>query len=69
MKRDKKTLKRILQLLKDIERSGYDGISKTERLSGDLAVYWSRCIDEMSYVLRRIICLESCCDWRFYVES
>ncbi len=25
-KQDKKTLKRILQLLKDIERNGYDGI-------------------------------------------
>ncbi len=32
MKQDKKTLKRILQLLKDIERNGYDGIGKPERL-------------------------------------
>ena len=34
-KQDKKTMKRILQLLKDIERNGYDGIGKPERLSGD----------------------------------
>ena len=27
-KQDKKTMKRILQLLKDIERNGYDGIGK-----------------------------------------
>jgi toxin YoeB len=28
-------LKRILQLLKDIDRNGYDGIGKPERLNGD----------------------------------
>ena len=38
-KQDKKTLKRILQLLKDIDRNGYEGIGKPERLSGDLASY------------------------------
>ena len=30
-------MKRILQLLKDIERNGYDGIGKPEQLSGDFA--------------------------------
>ena len=30
-KQDKKTLKRILQLLKDIERNGYERIGKAER--------------------------------------
>ncbi len=28
MKQDKKTLKRILQLLKDIDRNGYEGIMR-----------------------------------------
>ncbi|MCM1267521.1 MAG: type II toxin-antitoxin system YoeB family toxin [Bacteroidales bacterium] len=28
MKQDKKTLRRILQLLKDIDRNGYEGIGK-----------------------------------------
>ncbi len=42
---DKKTFRRILQLLKDIDRNGYEGIGKPERLSGDLAGYWSRRID------------------------
>ena len=29
-RQDKKTLKRILQLLKDIDRNGYDGIGKLD---------------------------------------
>ena len=37
---DKKTFRRILQLLKDIDRNGYEGIGKPERLSGDLAGYF-----------------------------
>ena len=36
---DRRMLKRILQLLKDIDRNGYEGIGKPERLSGDLASY------------------------------
>ena len=52
MKQDKKTLKRILQLLKDIERNEYDGIGNPERLSGDLSAYWSRRIDDAN----RIVC-------------
>ena len=43
---DRRMLKRILQLLKDIDRNGYEGIGKPERLSGDLASYWSRRIDD-----------------------
>ena len=53
-KQDKKTLKRILQLLKDIERNGYDGIGKPEQLSGDLAAYWSRRIDDANRIVYRI---------------
>lgn len=54
MKQDKKTLKRILQLLKDIERNEYDGIGKPERLSGDLSGYWSRRIDDANRIVYRI---------------
>lgn len=54
LKQDKKTLKRILQLLKDIERNQYEGIGKPERLSGDLSVYWSRRIDECNRIVYRI---------------
>ncbi len=43
---DKKTLKRINQLIKDIERNGNDGIGKPEPLKGDLSGFWSRRIDD-----------------------
>lgn len=42
---DKKTLKRINQLLKDILRSPYEGIGKPEPLRGNLSGWWSRRID------------------------
>ena len=54
MKQDKKTLRRILQLLKDIDRNGYEGVGKPERLSGDLASYWSRRIDDANHIVYRI---------------
>ncbi len=50
----KKTLKRILLLLKDIERNGYEEIGKPERLSGDLSSYWSRRIDDCNRIVYRI---------------
>lgn len=43
---DKKTLKRINLLIKDILRSPFDGIGKPEALKENLAGYWSRRIDE-----------------------
>ena len=51
---DRRMLKRILQLLKDIDRNGYEGIGKPERLSGDLASYWSRRIDDANRIVYRI---------------
>ena len=39
---DKKTLKRIHMLLKDIERGNFDGIGKPEPLKGDMSGFWSR---------------------------
>ena len=51
---DKKILKRILLLLKDIERNGYEGIGKLERLKGDLSNYWSRRIDDCNRLVYRI---------------
>ncbi len=44
---DKKTLKRINMLIKDIERNGcMEGIGKPEPLSGDLQGEFSRRIDD-----------------------
>lgn len=43
---DKKTLKRINLLIKDIQRNHFTGIGKPEPLKDNLAGYWSRRIDE-----------------------
>jgi len=52
---DKKTLRRINKLIQDIDRNGYDGIGKPEPLTGNLAGYWSRHIDEKNRLLYRIV--------------
>lgn len=51
---DKKTLKRIHELLKDIDRNGYNGIGKSEPLKGDLSGYWSRRIDDLNRIVYKI---------------
>ena len=51
---DKKTLKRINQLLQDILRNGNDGIGKPEPLRGDLSGFWSRRIDAANRLVYRI---------------
>ncbi|MGN0164082.1 MAG: Txe/YoeB family addiction module toxin [Candidatus Ornithomonoglobus sp.] len=44
---DKKTLKKINSLIKDIQRNGTDtGIGKPEPLRSNLSGWWSRRIDE-----------------------
>lgn len=44
-KTDKKNLKRINQLISDIQRSPFEGIGKPEPLKHALSGYWSRRID------------------------
>lgn len=51
---DKKTLKRVNQLIKDAERNGYDGIGKPEPLRGDMTGWWSRRIDDANRLVYRI---------------
>lgn len=51
---DKKTLKRINQLLEDIERNGYSGIGKPEPLKGNFSGYWSRRIDGTHRIVYRL---------------
>jgi addiction module toxin, txe/yoeB family len=51
---DKKTLKRINRLLKDIDRNGYRCTGKPEPLKGNLSGYWSVRIDEKNRIVFRI---------------
>lgn len=51
---DKKTLKRINKLLRDVSRNGYAGIGKPEPLKGELSGFWSREIDEVNRLVYRI---------------
>lgn len=51
---DKKTLKRINLLLKDVERHPFEGIGKPEPLRGELSGFWSRRIDEKNRLLYRV---------------
>lgn len=43
---DKKLVKKINRLIKEIKRLPFDGIGKPEPLKYDLAGYWSRRIDQ-----------------------
>ena len=45
---DRKTLRRINQLIKDIDRNGHKGIGKPEPLKHDKRGYWSRRIDDVN---------------------
>jgi toxin YoeB len=51
---DKKTLRKINTLLKDIDRSPFDGIGKPEPLRFELSGYWSRRIDDFNRIIYRI---------------
>ena len=51
---DKKTLRRLNQLIKDISRNPYEGIGKPEPLKDNLSGFWSRRIDEQNRLVYRI---------------
>ncbi len=51
---DRKILKRINQLVKDIDRSSYEGIGKPEPLKHELQRHWSRRINEEHRLVYRI---------------
>ena len=52
---DRKTLKKINNLIKDIDRNGaYKGIGKPEKLKGDLSGLHSRKIDSKNRLVYRI---------------
>jgi len=53
-KTDKKMLKRINLLIKDIRRSPFEGIGKPEPLKHALAGYWSRRINDEHRMIYKI---------------
>ena len=61
---DKKTLKKINAIIKDIQRNLYIGIGKPEPLSGNLSSWWSRRIDSANRIVYRekdgVIVIASC---------
>lgn len=53
-KEDKKILKRINQLIKDIQRTPFQGIGNPEPLKYDLSGFWSRRIDQEHRLVYRV---------------
>lgn len=51
---NKRILKRINQLIKDIQRSPFEGIGNPEALKYDLTGFWSRRIDREHRLVYRI---------------
>ena len=69
---DRRILKRINRLLRDIQRNGNTGIGKPEPLRYNLAGHWSRRITEEHRLVYRIdehgdIHMISC--WQHYEEQ
>jgi toxin YoeB len=52
---DKKMLKKINELIKDIQRQPFEGIGKPEPLRFDLKGFWSRRIDREHRLVYQVI--------------
>ena len=53
-KTDKKILKRINTIIKDIQRSPFEGIGKPEPLKHNLSGYWSRRINDQHRLIYKV---------------
>ncbi|WP_420315787.1 Txe/YoeB family addiction module toxin [Ekhidna sp.] len=53
-KQDKKILKKVNELIKDCQRSPFDGIGKPEALKNDLSGWWSRRITQEQRLVYRV---------------
>ena len=53
-KTDKKLLRRINILIKEVQRNPFEGIGKPEPLKHALAGYWSRRIDEANRMVYKV---------------
>ncbi len=54
-KRDKRAFKKINELIKSIDRNGYNCIGRPEALSGNLSSWWSVKFDEKNRIVFRIV--------------
>lgn len=50
---DRRTLKKINELIQDCQRHPFDGIGQPEALRNELAGYWSRRIDHKNRLIYR----------------
>ncbi|TAL99591.1 MAG: Txe/YoeB family addiction module toxin [Paraburkholderia sp.] len=51
---DKRMLRRINQLIKDVQRSPFEGVGKPEPLKENLTGFWSRRIDETNRLVYEV---------------
>ena len=54
LQQDKKIIKRINLLIKDIERTPFEGIGKPEALKHNLSGWWSRRITDEHRIVYRV---------------
>ena len=52
---DKKTLRKVNQLLTDISRNAYEGLGKPEPLGENMTGWWSRRIDDKNRLVYRVL--------------
>ena len=61
---DRKTLRKINILVKDIQRTPFEGIGKPEPLKGNMSGWWSRRIDEVNRIVYKsvdgVVTIASC---------
>lgn len=51
---DKRTLRRINALIRDIQRDPFEGLGKPEPLKGNYQGWWSRRIDEVNRIVYKV---------------
>ncbi len=51
---DRKVLKKINELIRDVERNGNEGLGKPEPLKHELSGYWSRRITDVHRLIYQI---------------
>jgi toxin YoeB len=54
LRTDKKLLKRLNALIRDIQRAPYEGIGKPEALKHGLSGYWSRRINDEHRIVYKV---------------